>query len=296
MTDEAYVTTLLTGLRAIKDFKPQLGKGKGVSLKEFQSLYAADPLYHWMGFDSELMYAAHRASGAMTSLYRNLGTGCEHLIQRILSDRLKLTAEQLKWEYVVGEEAFEGAPEPIVHPANIAEVAGAAEDIPEEPADGKAKGKKNSLDARIDLADLKSKEDADRIRKWLERLKADRKVTWEPVGAVFEVRQGYKSMDAKRQAADIANAAQALARQRLPVLLIVSNQIDDNLIRRYGLSGWGILRGIIKPLPGHDDALQSTYAFLEQVVDYDLQAFFERNQKQIRQEVHSILETLLRPP
>jgi len=43
--------------------------------------------------------------------------------------------------------------------------------------------------------------------------------------AVFEVRQGYKSMDSKRQAADIANAAQALTKSRLPVLVSCRNRL-----------------------------------------------------------------------
>src|SRR5437588_11424511 len=90
--DNAYIDQLLGVIRAIKDLKPMFGKGAGVSLDQFQVLYAADPLYHWVGFDSPLMYTAHRAGGAMTSLYRNLGTVCEHVFRQILNEALHLTA------------------------------------------------------------------------------------------------------------------------------------------------------------------------------------------------------------
>lgn len=301
MTDDAtthdadYVNTLLAGIRTIRDFKPQLGRGQGVSLAEFQEFYGADPLYHWVGFDSDLMYAAHRAGGAMTSLYRHLGSGCEHLFREVIGDHLGLTEAQMKWEYVVGAEdvdVFAGNQEPVVHGEAIDEVAGAAEDIDEAGAEAK-KGKKNTLDGRIDLRDVEDDDARGRVEAWLERLRAARDIAWTPVGSVFEVRQGYKSMDAKRQAADIANATQALGRQRLPALVLFSNQIDPALVRRYSVSGWGILRGVIAPVEGYDDSLVSTYAFMEQVVGYDLAAFFERNTAQIRGEVQGILDSLL---
>lgn len=297
MTDSAYVDTLLAGIRTIRDFKPQLGRGQGVSLEQFQEFYGADPLYHWVGFDSDLMYAAHRAGGAMTSLYRHLGSGCEHLFRAVIHDHLGLSEAQMKWEYVVGAEdvdVFAGTPEPVVHGEAIEEVAGAAEDL-EEPGGGELpKGKKNTLDGRIDIADVADAGARERVEGWLGRLQQAQTVQWSPLGAVFEIRQGYKSMDAKRQAADIANAAQALGRQRLPVLALFSNQIDPALVRRYSLSGWGILRGVIAPSAGHDDSLVSTYAFMDQVVEYDLRAFFERNTAQIRAEVQAILDSLLK--
>lgn len=52
-------------------------------------------------------------------------------------------------------------------------------------------------------------------------------------GVVFEVRQGYKSMDSKRQNADIANASSAYLHRYMPVLLLVSTQIDGALVERY---------------------------------------------------------------
>lgn len=297
MTDSAYVDTLLAGIRTIRDFQPQLGRGQGVSLEQFQEFYGADPLYHWVGFDSDLMYAAHKAGGAMTSLYRHLGSGCEHLFRTVIHDHLGLTEAQMKWVYVVGAEdvgVFAGAAEPVVHAEAIEEVAGAAEDVEETGGGEVRKGKTNTLDGRIDIADVADAAARERVEAWLRRLQEAHGVQWSPLGAVFEVRQGYKSMDAKRQAADIANATQALGRQRLPVLAIFSNQIDPALVRRYSLSGWGILRGVVAPLAGHDDALTSTYAFMDQVVGYDLRAFFERNTVAIRTEVQTILNSLLK--
>lgn len=297
MSDSDYINELLGGIRAISNFKPQLGQGKDVSLTEFVKAYADDPLYHWIGFDSELMYAAHRAGGAMTSLYRNLGTGCEHLVRRVIRDALRLTADQLRWEYVVGEEdvdVFPGPREPVVHPEDITEVSGAAEDT---GTVRRGKAKKNSLDARIDVRDVREASAKKRVAGWLQQVRKARPktVNWEPRGAVFEVRQGYKSMDSKRQAADIANATKALEQSRLPVLMILSNQIDPNLVKRYTNSGWTILRGAISPMPGHDDPTSSTYAFMRKVVGYDLQKFFERNRTKLRSEVHRVLETLLTP-
>jgi hypothetical protein len=52
-------------------------------------------------------------------------------------------------------------------------------------------------------------------------------------GAVFEVRQGYKSKDSKRQNADIANAATAYASGYLPCAIIYSEQIDEDILLRY---------------------------------------------------------------
>ena len=247
-----------------------------------------------VGFDSPLMYAAHRAAGSMTSLYRNLGTGCEHLFKQIIKDEFDLTDADIRWTYVATSEevqAFAGDSQPTIDFSDVSEIAGAAEDLDEAPVkSGKKQGKKtNTLDAHIDLTAIRSRERAERFRTWLSDLKSAQEVTWEPLGAVFEVRQGYKSMDSKRQAADIANAAQALTRQRLPVLVVMSRQIDDVLVRRYRASGWGLLRGLID----ESDPLASTFAFFDEIVGYDLISFFNRNHAQMRTEVEEVLRTLL---
>jgi hypothetical protein len=107
-------------------------------------------------------------------------------------------------------------------------------------------------------------------------------------GAVFEVRQGYKSKDSKRQNADLANAASAYSEAYLPVLMLLSTQIDDDIADRYQNARWLILRGMPT-----GTATSSTYEFCQQVLDYDLAGFFERNSPRFRQEIEAILKTLL---
>ncbi|MCK6578742.1 MAG: hypothetical protein L6Q98_11610 [Anaerolineae bacterium] len=57
--------------------------------------------YNWFGLDNALMYAAHKAAGGMTSIYRQIGIGCEALLRRILQDALGLTASDARWSYTV---------------------------------------------------------------------------------------------------------------------------------------------------------------------------------------------------
>ena len=83
-------------------YKPKFGqggKGSGVSLEEFQTLYRADPFCSWFGLDNPLMYAAHKAAGGMTSVYRQIGIGCEKLFRTILQDAFDLTDEEANWSY-----------------------------------------------------------------------------------------------------------------------------------------------------------------------------------------------------
>ena len=58
-------------------------------------------------------------------------------------------------------------------------------------------------------------------------LEVDRKVFQSLTGTTFEVRQGYKSKDSKRQNADIANAAAAYTKGYFPCAVILSGQIDE---------------------------------------------------------------------
>ena len=288
-SDEEYISVLITKIMEIRDYKPKFGTGGGVDLGEFQALYGADPLYHWIGFDSDLMYAAHRASGAMTSLYRNLGTGCEHLFKSLIKDGLGLSAENIKWEYVATSEQVESlAGKSNVQPNNddIQELSGLSEDV-------KQKEKRNSLDGRIDLLEITDTEKRAKVKNWLEIQRKELGISWEPLGAVFEVRQGYKSMDSKRQSADIANATQALSRQRIPILVVFSNQIDDQLVKRYRASGWGLMRGDLDPV-NKTNSTVNTYAFLRDIVGFDLEQFFLRNAEKIRGEVHGVLKDLLK--
>jgi len=66
---------------------------------QFREMYGGDPLYHWVGLDSDLMYAAHKAAGGMTSIYRQLGVGCERLLRQIIQDEYQLNDKQAAWSY-----------------------------------------------------------------------------------------------------------------------------------------------------------------------------------------------------
>lgn len=90
-----------------------------------------------------------------------------------------------------------------------------------------------SLDARIDIADLGDPNLARRLGEWLERYRVKLDVQTEVRGAVFEVRQGYKSKDSKRQNADLASAATAYTQRYLPILAVMSTQLDLDLRYRY---------------------------------------------------------------
>ena len=119
----------------------------------------------------------------------------------------------------------------------------------------------------------------------------DKKVFAALTGTIFEVRQGYKSKDSKRQNADIANAATAYIKGYLPCATILSMQIDSDILERYRTEKWAVLTGSI----GLNDPLRSTYDFMREIVGYDLSAFFERNKKTLHIEIDNVLRALLTP-
>jgi hypothetical protein len=259
--DAEYLKIVLDPLRVCAGYRPRFGKGRegGLSLDDFHTLYGGDAFYSWFGLDSPLMYAAHRAAGGMTSIYRQIGIGCQWLLNRILRDCLGLGEEQANWSYTVR---------------------------------GKGRTKRTlSLDARIPLEAVKGEREA-AVRTWLARAAAELELRERVVsalqGAVFEVRQGYKSKDSKRQNADIANASNAYAHQYLPVALLLSMQIDDDVAERYRRARWLLLEG--RPT-GTD--LDSSYVFFREVIGYDLASFFARNSGELRKETETILERLL---
>jgi len=111
-------------------------------------------------------------------------------------------------------------------------------------------------------------------------------------GAVFEVRQGYKSKDSKRQNADIANAATAYTQGYLPCAAVLSTQVDKDVLNRYRREKWVVLTGAAIAT---NDPLTSTYEFMRSVIGYDLAGFFERNSETLRKEIKGVLEALLKP-
>jgi len=264
--DEEYFEILAAALRVCAQYRPMFGRGRaggGLTLAQFQQMYGADPFYSWMGLNSPMMYAAHKAAGGMTSIYRQIGIGGQWVFNKVLRDTLGLTEEQANWTYFVPDT--EGGTRPL------------------------------SLDGRIELADIGNQRTRERVKAWLkdglQKVLVDADAANAPKkGAVFEVRQGYKSKDSKRQNADIANAAHAYVEGYMPVVVLLSTQIDGDLATRYTQARWLLLTGTKKGAP-----TQSTYAFCRDVLGYDLAGFFERNSVRFRAELEKVLTVLLKP-
>lgn len=279
--DARYLELMLAPLRECARYRPAFGKGKkgkgkgksededngeepeeGVTLEQFRVLYGADLLYHWVGLDSDLMYAAHKAAGGMTSIYRQLGVGCERLLRGIVIDRLRLTEEEARWSYEYEKEPGKTAT--------------------------------HTLDLRIDVGDLREQEHRDRLSEWLKEcgdvLKLPAGRAAELRGVVMEIRQGYKSADSKRQNADLRFGLRAYNENYLPAVVIVSSQLNETVSRRYRNSLLLILKGTTS-----NNTTGSTFAFYKEVVGYDIAAFFERNSAKLREEFGAILRALLTP-
>ena len=264
--DTSYIKIVLDPICVCARYKPKFGqgaKGAGLTLQQFRSLYKSDPFYNWFGLDNPLMYAAHKAAGGMTSVYRQIGIGCEKLFRTILKDSLGLAATDVAWSYEI--------PLPS------------------------GKTRTLHLDGRVPLNKIADPDKRKRFHSWMqvsaEKVGVDRKIFDSLTGTVFEIRQGYKSKDSKRQNADIANAATAYAKAYFPCAAILSAQIDGDILLRYRAERWSVITGIL----GANDPLISTYDFMRDVVGYDLAAFFERNCKTFRTEIDAVLKALLAP-
>ena len=261
--DAQYLKTVIDPIRVCAKYKPKFGQGgsSGLGLQEFQALYQADPFYAWFGLDNPLMYAAHKAAGGMTSIYRQIGIGCEKLFRQILCDQFGLSYEAAKWSYTV-------------------------------PTAG-GKTRTLYLDGRVSLTDIQHTASRERFHQWMEKAATAAGVAPSVfaslTGTVFEVRQGYKSKDSKRQNADIANAATAYTNGYLPCAVILSAQIDGDILLRYRTERWSTITGAV----GLDNPLESTYDFMEQVVGYDMAGFFQRNSVTLKTEINSVLQALL---
>lgn len=260
--DQRYLDLVLTPIRVCAEYKPKFGQGSGagLSVDQFQELYRGDTFYAGFGLDNPLMYAAHKAAGGMTSVYRQIGIGSERLFRAVLMDSLGLSASDVTWSYQIA------AP------------------------NGKARTL--SLDGRLPVAKVADPAKRTRVRAWIntaaEQIGLDGTAL---EGIVFEVRQGYKSKDSKRQNADIANGAKAYEINHLPCAAVMSGQIDTDVVIRYRANQWCILTGG----GNQSDPYANTYAFMEQIVGYDLAGFFERNRGVIFDEVDRVLRALLSP-
>lgn len=259
--DEKYLKVIMDALSVCAEYRPKFGRGRkgGLSLKEFQHLYEGDPFYSWFGLSSPLMYMAHKAAGGMTSVYRQIGIGCQWVFVEILKDYLGLDEESANWSYKIRPR-------------------------------GK-KPRRLSLDGRIPTEAVSNPEARERVARWLDSASSalDLPSTSRRVlqGAVFEVRQGYKSKDSKRQNADIANASSAYAYHYLPVALLLSSQIDEDVAERFERARWLLLRGVIQ-----GTSLESAYVFFREVIGYDLAGFFQRNSVTLKRQVETVLGKL----
>ena len=214
--EQQYLETFLEPIKKCKEYRPKFGQGNsggGVTLSEFKSMYGSDPFYAWVGLDNDLMYAAHRAAGGMTSVYRQIGIGCERLFRAILVDSTGYRDPDLAtWSYTT--KTSSGSEKTL------------------------------SLDGRLEIGEIINKTVLNNLESWLDDYCSELGEVSKPSnGVVFEVRQGYKSKDSKRQNADIDNATVAWANDYLPVFAIFSSQIDSDLVLRYRNNRCGILIG-----------------------------------------------------
>jgi hypothetical protein len=174
MPDPKYLNIFLEPILKSKAYRPKFGdssKKEGFTLEEFYALYGADPFYAWIGLNTDLLYAAHRAAGGMTSLYRQIGIGCEDLFRQILIDVTGYTDPGLAtWFYKTKTQS------------------------------GRIKTLK--LDGRLELAEISGTNVATNIRTWMQAYCEQIDAVVPTQGVVFEIRQGYKSKDSKRQNAD----------------------------------------------------------------------------------------------
>ena len=99
--DGEYLKTILDSVRVCPTYRPKFGQGgrKELTFLDFQELYRGDSFYSWFGLDNPMMYAAHKAAGGITSVYRQIGIGCERVFRQILQDALGLSASDVVWSY-----------------------------------------------------------------------------------------------------------------------------------------------------------------------------------------------------
>ena len=160
--NDRYRDILIEPIKECSGYTPKFGHGRnhGFSLPEFQKLYGSDAFYKWLGLDSPLMYSAHKVAGGITSIYRQIGIGCERLVRGIFMDYLGLDANDVAWAYEVTD----------------------------------TNGKKHtlSLDGRIIIDKIQDNEVKKRCTTWMMQL-ADKLELTTPIrkavtGVVFEVR------------------------------------------------------------------------------------------------------------
>lgn len=205
----------------------------------------ADPFATWFGLDSPSVIKAKSRAGLVTSVYRQIGLGCERLLLRVLQDSLGIPSESCGWFQFV-------------------------------------EGQKRSLDACVRLGQVMTRRVE--LKAWMDMACQVLKHPSCDEGVVFEVRQGHKSGDSKRQSGDCKNAKEALEQGLLPVMIVFSTQLPKAAHRRYKKDGWLVLTGCMGGGP-----LVSTYAFFREVLAFDLAGFFEQHQAALKGRVTGIM-------
>ncbi|MBQ6472933.1 MAG: hypothetical protein IJJ33_13195 [Victivallales bacterium] len=261
MTNEQLLQEFLNPLAVCANYRPAFGTTEeGFSVADFHTLYGNDEFYSWIGLDSDLVYAAHKAAGGLTSIYRQIGVGAERLLREIIKQELDLTAEQVAWQY-----EYQSANNRTAY---------------------------HILDAKISLSDIHNSIITERFTRWLRAAQVrtgGAEATINLQGAIFEIRQGYKSADSKRQNADIRFGAKSYQINHIPVVAILSSQVSETVIQRYKNSGMLVITGTRS-----NDSTISTFSFFREVVGYNLEDFFRRNSVEIQRVVHQLIQSLLR--
>ena len=259
--DSRYLSLLLDPLAECARYRPAFGsnKAEGVDVERFRKLYGEDPLYRWVGLDSELMYTAHKAAGGMTSIYRQLGVGCARFLRQIVQDEYQLSDAQTAWSYTYDK--------------------------------GDGTKATHTLDVCIRVNDIEEVVKRERFTAWICDTARGMGYSESNIsilsGAVFGIRQGYKSADSKRQNADLRFGMRARSDDALlPAIMIVSTQVNSNLYQRYRDQRLHMMLGVL-------DGDNSTFGFFSSVIGYDLVGFFKRNSPTIRQRVEEIIKNLL---
>lgn len=258
-----YRNILIDPLKECANYTPKFGHAKkgGFSLSDFQSLYGGDVFYKYLGLDTSLMYSAHKVAGGITSIYRQIGLGCERLVRKIFIDNLGLNDSDVTWSYIIKTET--------------------------------GKNRTLYLDGRIPLDKISDTTIKNRCELWKNNLCKSLGISTnisEVINLiVFEIRQGYKSKDSKRQNADIANASNAYANGYVPCLMVMSSQIDDDIVQRYKIAKWAILDGKI-----NSSEVLSTYAFFNNIIGFNLIQFLQHNHNYFKETINSIVEYLLK--
>ena len=71
--------------------------------------------------------------------------------------------------------------------------------------------------------------------------------------------------------------------------MVMSAQIDDDIVARYNVAKWAILQGLVETSP-----YVSTFSFFKQVVGFDFVEFMNSNQEYFKEKIQHILEQLMR--